>query len=67
MTKRSLPDGDEEMDVKAPFGQRHIGEGGDVEMGEFEDPWEDEFEEDEEIVEGAEYEDEDDDERNLSL
>ena len=63
MSKRALQDGDEEMemDTKAQFGQRRIEVDGDVEMGEFEDPWEDELEEDEEIIEGGE-EDEDEDE-----
>jgi len=63
MSKRALQDGDEEMDVdtKPHFGQRRIEDNGDVEMGEFEDPWEDELDEDEEIIEGGE-EDEDEDE-----
>jgi hypothetical protein len=71
MAKRGLQDVDEEMDIKAQFGQRRIKEDEDVEMGEFEDPWEDELEEEEEItVEGDDEEDEDEDEgtfRNLTF
>jgi ribosome assembly protein RRB1 len=66
MAKRALQDGDEEMDTKAQFGQRRIGGDEDVEMGEFEDPWEDELEEEEEIIEGDEDE-EDEDEGKISL
>ena len=72
MSKRALQDDDEamEIDTKAPFGQRRIEDNGDVEMGEFEDPWEDELEEDEEIIEGDEEdgeEDEDSDEGMVLL
>ena len=63
MAKRGLQDVDEEMDTKAQFGLRRVKEDEDVEMGEFEDPWEDELEEEgdeEEItVEGDDEEDED--------
>ena len=60
MSKRGLQDFDEEIDTKAQFGQRRLKEDEDVEMGEFEDPWEDELEEEEEItVEGDDEEDED--------
>jgi ribosome assembly protein RRB1 len=59
MAKRGLQDGDDEMDTKAQFGQRRIGDDRDVEMGEFEDPWEDELEEDEEIIDGGEDNEED--------
>ena len=62
MGKRGIEDGHEEKDVKAQFGHRHVADGEDVEMGEFEDPWEDELEEDEEIIEGAEEEEDDEDE-----
>jgi len=62
MAKRGLQDVDDEMDTKAQFGQRRIADDGDVEMGEFEDPWEDELEEDEEIIEGGDQEEEDEDE-----
>jgi len=63
MAKRGLQDVDEEMDTKAQFGQRRMKEDQDVEMGEFEDPWEDELEGDEEItVEADDEEDEDEDE-----
>ena len=62
MAKRALQDGDDEMDTKAQFGQRRIVDDGDVEMGEFEDPWEDELEEDEEIIDGDDQEEEDEDE-----
>ena len=65
MVKRGLQDDvDDELENKAQFGQRRIGDYGDVEMGEFEDPWEDEFEgeEDEEIIEGYDGQGEDDDE-----
>jgi ribosome assembly protein RRB1 len=58
MGKRGLQDGDEGMDTKAQYGQRRTTDTGDVEMGEFEDPWEDEIEE-EEIIEGDDVEDED--------
>lgn len=60
MSKRAFQDGDEEMemDAKAQFGHRRIADDEDVEMGEFEDPWEDELEEDEEIIEGEEDEEE---------
>ena len=60
MAKRRLQDGDEEMDTKAPFGQRHTADQ-EVEMGEFEDPWEDEIEDEEEdVIEGDDVEEEDD-------
>jgi ribosome assembly protein RRB1 len=59
MTKRGLQDGDAEADSKAQFGQRPTADSGDVEMGEFEDPWEDELEEEEEIIEEGDEEDED--------
>jgi len=65
MAKRGLQDVDDEMDTKARFGHRRIKEDEDVEMGEFEDPWEDELEEEDEdgeeeiIVEGDEEDDED--------
>ena len=61
MAKRRLQDGEEDMDTKAPFGQRQTADH-DVEMGEFEDPWEDEIEEEdeEEVVEGDDIEEEDD-------
>jgi len=59
MGKRGHQDGDEEMDTKAKYGQRKPVDGRDVEMGEFEDPWEDEIEEDEDVVEGDEAEEED--------
>ena len=62
MAKRNLQEGDDEMDAKLQFGQRNIMDDGDVEMGEFEDPWEDEIEDDEEIIEAAEDEEEDGDE-----
>ena len=66
MTKRGLQDGDEEMDTKAQFGQRHMVADGDVEMGEFEDPWEDEIEEEEEIIEGdLDEEDEEDEDEGM--
>ena len=56
MGKRALQDGDEAMDTKAQFGERRINaDGEDVEMGEFEDPWEDELEEDEDVIDGEEY------------
>ena len=58
MAKRGLQDVDDEMDTKAQFGQRRIADDGDVEMGEFEDPWEDELEEDEEIIDGDDLEEE---------
>ena len=51
MAKRVLQDVDEEMDTKAQFGQRRIQEDEDIEMGEFEDPWEDELEEEEQADE----------------
>lgn len=60
MAKRGLQDVDEEMDAKVQFGQRRILDDGDVEMGEFEDPWEDELEEEEEIIEGGEEDDDED-------
>jgi len=62
MAKRGLQDVDEEMDTKAQFGQRRMKEDENVEMGEFEDPWEDELEEEEEIVVEDDEEDEDVDE-----
>ena len=63
MAKRGLQDVVEEIDTKAQFGQRRLKEDEDVEMGEFEDPWEDELEEEEEItVEGDDEEDEELDE-----
>jgi len=64
MVKRGLQDGEEELDVKAPYGERRINkDDGDVEMGEFEDPWEDELEEEEDVIDGEEYvEDDDEDE-----
>ena len=62
MAKRGLQDVDEEMDTKAQFGQRRMKEDEDVEMGEFEDPWEDELEEEEITVEADDEEDEDEDE-----
>jgi hypothetical protein len=65
MGKRGLQDAEEEKDVKAQFGERRINtDGEDVEMGEFEDPWEDEVEEEEDVIDGEEYvDDEDEDER----
>ena len=69
MAKRGLQDVDEKMDTKAQFGHRRIKEDEDVEMGEFEDPWEDELEEEEEeegeeeeeiTVDGDEEEDDED-------
>jgi hypothetical protein len=60
MAKRVLQDVDEEMDTKVHFGQRRMTDDGEVEMGEFEDPWEDELEEDEEIIEGGEEDDDED-------
>jgi hypothetical protein len=67
MVKRGLQDGEEDMDVKAPFGERRTNkDNGDVEMGEFEDPWEDEFEDEEDVIDGEEYvEEEDEDEGTL--
>ena len=62
MAKRGLQDVDEEMDTKAQFGQRRMKEDEDLEMGEFEDPWEDELEEEEITVEADDEEDEDEDE-----
>ena len=62
MAKRGLQDVDEEMDTKAQFGQRRMKEDEDLEMGEFEDPWEDELEEEEITVEADDDEDEDEDE-----
>ena len=61
MAKRALQDADDEMITKAQFGQHRVGDDDDVEMGEFEDPWEDEIEEDEEIVEGGELVEDDED------
>ena len=43
MAKRGLQDVDEGMDTKAHFGPRWTKEDEDVQMGEFEDPWEDEL------------------------
>jgi len=60
MGKRVLPDGDDEIDAKAQFGERRVKtDGDDVEMGEFEDPWEDELEE-EEVIDAEEYVDDND-------
>jgi ribosome assembly protein RRB1 len=56
MAKRRIESDKDEME-KSQFGQRRLADDGDVEMGEFEDPWEDEIE-DEEIIEA----DEDDEE-----
>lgn len=67
MAKRGLQDGDDEMDAKAQFGHRRIADDGDVEMGEFEDPWEDELEEDEEIIDGDDLEEDDEDEDEGAL
>jgi len=62
MAKRRLQDGEDDIETKAPFGQREPADQ-DVEMGEFEDPWEDEIEgEDEEVIEGDDVEEEDEDE-----
>lgn len=66
MAKRGLQDVDEDMDTKAQYGQRRTLDDGDVEMGEFEDPWEDEIEEDEEIIEGEGEEDEEDEDKGCS-
>ena len=63
MAKRAIHDVDGEMDAKAQFGQRRMKEDEDVDMGEFEDPWEDELEEEEgeeEITVEADDEDEED-------
>jgi hypothetical protein len=66
MAKRGLQDGDDDAESKAQFGQRHVQEGQDVEMGEFEDPWEDDIEEDEEIIEeGEEDQDEEDEDEGM--
>jgi hypothetical protein len=63
MVKRGLQDGNDGRDTKAQYGERSTAGDDDVEMGEFEDPWEDEIEQEEEIVEGdEEEEDEDEDE-----
>ena len=67
MTKRGLQDGDDEGDSKAQFGQRPTVDSEDVEMGEFEDPWEDELEEEEEIIEEGDEEDEEDEDEGVSL
>lgn len=62
MAKRRLQDGEEEIETKAPFGQREAMDQ-DVEMGEFEDPWEDEMEgEEEEVIDGDDVEEDDEDE-----
>ena len=68
MAKRRLQDGEEGLDTKAPFGQRHTA-GEDVEMGEFEDPWEDEIEEEdeEEVIEGDDVEDGDDEDEDEGM
>jgi len=67
MAKRRLQDGEEDIETKAPFGQRQSADQ-DVEMGEFEDPWEDEIEEeDEEVVDGEDVEEEEDEDEGLSL
>jgi len=65
MAKRPLQDGSDEMDIKAQFGQRRITDNDDVEMGEFEDPWEDEVEEEEEIIEADDEEDEEDEDEGI--
>jgi ribosome assembly protein RRB1 len=66
MVKRGLQDGEQEMETKAPFGQRPPADQ-DVEMGEFEDPWEDEIEEeDEDVVEGEDVEEEEDEDEGQS-
>jgi len=64
MGKRALEDGENEMDAKAQFGGRRVNiDDEDIEMGEFEDPWEDELEEDEEVIDGeASLDDNDEDE-----
>jgi hypothetical protein len=68
MVKRGLQDGEENMDVKAQFGERRINKDDpDVEMGEFEDPWEDELEEEEDIIDGEEYVEDDDDDESTTL
>ena len=62
MAKRGLPEEeDNESTSKAPFGQRQTTDEKDVEMGEFEDPWEDEVEE-EQVIDGAQQEEEEDEE-----
>jgi hypothetical protein len=68
MVKRGLQDDEDDVDVKAPFGERRVNKDDeDVEMGEFEDPWEDELEEEEDVIDGEEYvEDEDEDEGILN-
>jgi ribosome assembly protein RRB1 len=64
MSKRSLEDGDGEADKKLQYGQRRAKDEWNVEMGEFEDPWEDEFEEEDEdeVTFNAENEDDLDEE-----
>jgi len=64
MAKRRIENGNDELEQKAQFGQRRITEDGDVEMGEFEDPWEDEIEEEEIIA--ADDEDEENEGNNYS-
>ena len=61
MAKRRLQDGEDDIESKAPFGQREATDQ-DVDMGEFEDPWEDDFEgEDEEIIDGEALDEDDED------
>src|SRR5271163_233860 len=68
MAKRGLPEEEEESSSKAPFGQRQTDKDErDVEMGEFEDPWEDEVEEDEQVVDGAEQEEEEEDDEDEEM
>lgn len=65
MGKRALQDGKDEMNVKAQFGQRRLNrDGEDVEMGEFDDPWEDELEE-EDVIDGEEYVEDDDEDEGM--
>jgi ribosome assembly protein RRB1 len=66
MAKRGHQESDEATDTKPQFGHRQNPSVDDVEMGEFEDPWEDDLEEDEEIIEGDDVE-EDEDEGILPL
>jgi hypothetical protein len=59
MGKRELQRDGEEETSKARFGERHVETERDVEMGEFEDPWEDELDEEEDVIEAGEEDDED--------
>ena len=66
MAKRALRQEEDEVPSKALFGHRKSDtDEGDVEMGEFEDPWDDEVEEDEEIIEGDNEEVDDDEDEEM--